>query len=106
LQNKANFKMGNIAISAATSKAYVNEQRTMNKEPYPKQTQSKPISNAVQWCEKSHPIGVAGREIATHSTALRGGFLAMTAGRNKTVYDWGFAVYNWRADVERLSVNG
>jgi hypothetical protein len=46
MQNKANFKMGNINISAAKTKAYVNKQRTMNNEHDSKQTQSKPISNA------------------------------------------------------------
>jgi ABC-type antimicrobial peptide transport system permease subunit len=46
LQNKANFKMGNINISTARTKAYANEQRTMNNEHYSKQTQSNPISNA------------------------------------------------------------
>jgi len=34
---------------------------------------TKPISNAVEWYEKSHPTGLAGREIATHSTTLRAG---------------------------------
>jgi len=43
LQNKANFKMGNINISTVRTKAYANEQRTMNNERYPKQTQSNPI---------------------------------------------------------------
>ena len=81
LQNKPNFKMGNMTISTATLRAYAKEQRTMNNEHYSKQTQSKPISNAVEWCEKSHPTGLAGREIATHSTTLRAGFLAMTIGR-------------------------
>ena len=42
-QNKPNFKMGNIDISTATTKAYANEQRTMSNERYSKQTQSKPI---------------------------------------------------------------
>ena len=62
MQNKANFKMGKIAISIATIKAYANEQRTMNNEHCSKQTQSKPISNAetLQWCEKSHPTGLTG----------------------------------------------
>jgi hypothetical protein len=46
LQNKANFKMGNINISTAITKAYAKEQRTMNNERYSKQTQSNPISNA------------------------------------------------------------
>jgi len=46
MQNKANFKMGKIAISTARTKAYAKEQRTMNNEHYSKQTQSKPISNA------------------------------------------------------------
>jgi hypothetical protein len=60
MQNKANFKMGNINISTATLKAYGKEQRTMSNEHYSKQTQSNPISNAeaVQWCEKSHPTGL------------------------------------------------
>jgi len=43
-QNKANFKMGNINISTARTKAYANEQRTISNEHYPKQTQSNPIS--------------------------------------------------------------
>jgi hypothetical protein len=46
MQNKANFKMGNINISTARTKAYAKEQRTMNNEHDSKQTQSKPISNA------------------------------------------------------------
>jgi hypothetical protein len=72
MQNKANVKMGNINISTTRTRAYAKEQRTMDNERYPKQSQikanfkrSKPISNAVQWCEKSHPTGLAGREIAT-----------------------------------------
>ena len=43
MQNKANFKMGNINISTARTKAYANEQRTVNNERYSKQTQSNPI---------------------------------------------------------------
>jgi hypothetical protein len=43
LQNKANFKMGNINISIARTKAYAKEQRTMSNERYSKQTQSNPI---------------------------------------------------------------
>jgi hypothetical protein len=46
MQNKANFKMGNINISTANTKAYAKEQRAMNNERYSKQTQTKPISNA------------------------------------------------------------
>jgi len=46
MQNKANVKIGKITVSPATLKAYANEQRTMNKKRYPKQTQSNPISNA------------------------------------------------------------
>jgi hypothetical protein len=44
LQNKANFKMGNINISTARTKAYAKEQRTMSTKGYPKQTQTNPIS--------------------------------------------------------------
>jgi hypothetical protein len=47
MQNKANFKMGNMTISTATLKAYAKEQRTMNNERYPKQSQTKPISNGA-----------------------------------------------------------
>jgi hypothetical protein len=47
MQNKANFKMGNINISIAITKAYANEQRTMNNECYSKQSQTKPISNGA-----------------------------------------------------------
>jgi len=36
--------MGKMNISTARTKAYAKEQRTMNNEHYPKQTQSKPIS--------------------------------------------------------------
>jgi len=43
LQNKPNFKMGNINISTARTKAYANKQRTMSNERYSKQTQSNPI---------------------------------------------------------------
>jgi hypothetical protein len=43
MQNKPNFKMGNINISPATTKPYLNEQRTMNNERCSKQTQSNPI---------------------------------------------------------------
>ena len=43
MQNKANFKMGKIAISKAPIKAYVDKQRTMSNERYQKQTQSNPI---------------------------------------------------------------
>jgi hypothetical protein len=43
MQNKPNFKMGNINISTARTKAYANEQRAMNNEHYSKQTQSNPI---------------------------------------------------------------
>jgi len=42
-QNKPNFKIGNINISTAKTKAYPKEQRTMNNERYSKQTQSNPI---------------------------------------------------------------
>ena len=45
-QNKPNVKMGNINISPATTKPYLNEQRTINNERYPKQTQSNPIKDS------------------------------------------------------------
>jgi hypothetical protein len=41
MQNKANFKMGNINISTARTNAYAKEQRTMNNERYQKQSQIK-----------------------------------------------------------------
>jgi hypothetical protein len=44
MQNKPNFKMGKMNISTAVVKPYAKEQRTMNNERYPKQTQTKPIS--------------------------------------------------------------
>jgi len=47
MQNKPNFKMGNINISTATPKTYANKQRTMSNKRHSKQTQSNPISNAV-----------------------------------------------------------
>ncbi len=43
-QNKPNVKMGKMTISPATTKPYLNEQRTINNERHPKQTQSNPIS--------------------------------------------------------------
>jgi len=46
-QNKPNVKVGNINISTVRTKAYANEQRTMNNERYSKQSQSKPISNGA-----------------------------------------------------------
>jgi hypothetical protein len=46
MQNKPNFKMGNINISTARTKAYANKQRTMNNKHDSKQTQTNPISNA------------------------------------------------------------
>ncbi len=67
-QNKPNFKMGNINISTATVKAYAKEQRTMNTERYPKQTQSNPISNdQSQFQTHKQLTPLAGREITTSS---------------------------------------
>ena len=43
MQNKAKVKIGKINISTARTKAYANEQRTMNHERHSKQTQSNPI---------------------------------------------------------------
>ena len=64
MQNKANFKMGNMNISTAKTKAYAKEQRTMSNERYSKQTQSKPISNAqttysVRRTRDCHPFDYA-----------------------------------------------
>jgi len=42
-QNKPNVKIGKMTISPVTTKSYLKEQRTMNNEHYPKQTQSNPI---------------------------------------------------------------
>ena len=42
--------MGNINISTARTKAYANEQRTINNEHYSKQTQSNPISTTRTPC--------------------------------------------------------
>jgi len=74
MQNKANFKMGKIAISTAPIKAYVDKQRTMNNERYSKQTQSNPISNAetLQWCEKSHPTGLTGISVPAFASNKAG----------------------------------
>jgi hypothetical protein len=41
-QNKPNVKIGKMTISPATTKSYLNEQRTMNNERCSKQTQSNP----------------------------------------------------------------
>ena len=76
MQNKANFKMGNINISTARTKAYANRQRTMNNERYSKQTQSKPISNdQTQFQTHKHLAPLAGRDIATslRSPEMTGG---------------------------------
>jgi len=65
MQNKANFKMGKMTISTALIKAYVDKQRTMSNERYPKQTQSKPISNdQSQFQTQKQLAPLAGREIA------------------------------------------
>jgi hypothetical protein len=57
MQNKANFKMGNINISTAIQKIYANEQRTMSNERYPKQTQSNPIPPpATRFFVQKRPI--------------------------------------------------
>ena len=83
MQNKPNVKIGKINISTAIIKAYAKKQRTMTNERYPKQTQSKPISNSqtLQCCEKSHPTGLyvrraAHRRIATlpEGRCVRSGF--------------------------------
>ncbi len=42
-QNKPKCKIGKMTISIVTTKAYANEQRTMNSERYSKQSQSNPI---------------------------------------------------------------
>ena len=55
MQNKANVKMGKMSISIVATKAYANKQRTMSNEPYSKQTQSKPISNAQTPCPACRP---------------------------------------------------
>jgi hypothetical protein len=66
MQNKPNVKMGKMTISTATIKAYANKQRTMNNEHYPKQTQSKPISNAQSQLQTQKQVTLlAGRNIAT-----------------------------------------
>jgi len=54
-QNKPNVKIGKMNISAATVKAYANEQRTMNNERYPKQTQSNPTCRGVAPSEAGFP---------------------------------------------------
>jgi hypothetical protein len=43
LQNKANVKIGKMAVSPATTRPYLDEQQTTNNERYSKQTQSNPI---------------------------------------------------------------
>ena len=104
MQNKANFKMGNINISTARTKAYANKQRTMSNEHYSKQTQSNPISNAETPCpaypicpvchaRDCHPFDCAPARIACNDE-----------GEDKAVYDWGVGVYNW-ADSTLLSTD-
>jgi len=84
--------MGNIIISTAHTKPYANKQRTISNERYAKQTQIKANfkrSSVVRKIAPYRTTGLAGGEIATHSTApstslgtrLRAGFLAMTIGR-------------------------
>jgi hypothetical protein len=65
-QNKPNFKMGNINISAARTKAYPKEQRTMNNERCSKQTQSNP---KLELC--STLSGVEGPIPAQNSSSAR-----------------------------------
>jgi len=68
MQNKPNVKMGNMTISTVTTKPYPNEQRTTSNEPYPKQTQSNPISNdQSQFQTQKQLTQLAGRNIATSS---------------------------------------
>jgi hypothetical protein len=67
LQNKANVKMGNINISAARTKAYAKEQRTMNNEHYQKQTQSNPISNAQTAYPACQPRDCRGDKTQVHN---------------------------------------
>ena len=99
LQNKPNFKIGNINISIATPKAYAKEQRTMSNERYSKQTQSKPIYRARAARPASQPIDCHPFDCAQARIACN------DEGGKKMVYDCGFAIYNWRGDVEHLSVN-
>jgi hypothetical protein len=72
LQNKPNFKMGNINISTAKTKAYAKEQRTMINERYSKQSQikanSKRRNNSVVRKIEPYRTLLTRREIATHST--------------------------------------
>jgi len=68
-QNKANVKMGNINISTATIKAYAKEQRTLNNEHYPKQSQFKPNSPAEKNLH-SGPFGLASCTSQKHLNSL------------------------------------
>jgi len=55
MQNKPNVKIGKMTISPVTTKSYPKEQRTMNNERYPKQTQSNPkLSPPTQY---ACPVG-------------------------------------------------
>jgi len=64
--------MGNINISTARTKAYANKQGAMTTNVI----QNKP--NQSQFQTQKRLISLASQEIATHSTALRAGFLGMT----------------------------
>jgi len=94
LQNKANFKMGNINISTAKTKAYANEQGPMNNECYSKQTQSNPISNAEHACPE-YPVCPACHTRDCHPfDCAQAGVACNDEAGDKTVYDCGGAIYN------------
>jgi len=91
MQNKANFKMGNINISTATTKCYLNEQRTMNNERYSKQTQSNPISPSPKPTQpRVHPV------IPTEAPQGRsGGIYFNTVTTSETPYLAQFTKKSW-----------
>jgi len=68
-QNKPNFKMGKMTISPATTKSYLNEQRTMNNERCSKQTQSNPIPPAEKHLH-SGPFGLVSCTSQKHLNSL------------------------------------
>ncbi len=80
MQNKANVKMGKLAVSTVLIKAYVDKQRTMNNKRYSKQTQSKPISNAQTPCPACHATDCHGPG-GLAMTIRRGGGRKQNVGR-------------------------
>jgi len=71
MQNKANLQQTEMSATFCDKRDYENNSAFGVQK---NKAKSKPISNAetVQWCEESHPTGLAGRNIAPPLGALQG----------------------------------